>query len=332
MAQKMSFAIPARTPENEFSRITFNGGRYDIFASGTIEEQSAEALVQFVRYNKIDFARIHFNSLGRSLIGGIRLGEKIRELGFETSVRHIEFDYEQGPVAYCASACAYAFAGGTHRFVFEEMGVIGLHQFYSLEDNAINSGQAQMLSAFILSYLTKMGVDSRAFQLASQTASDDMTWISAQQAEEIGLADNGVFPPIAEIKLRDGYPYLKVEQTFNDVASRVLIMCLEGQFHILAGVVTTPEVSREQVGYFGISYLYFDDEQYLPMESSSGHEAEGSVIWLNRPLNDRGIGLLRKSDFLGIWLNNGGPMQWGSYLHIGKVRSQINDFLDNCQR
>lgn len=331
-AQEMNFVIPSRTQENEFKRITLNGGKYNIFASGDIEENTADILDDFVRREEIELAVIHFNSAGGSLIGGILLGEKIRELGFETSVRHIEFEYDKGPIAYCASACAYAFAGGTHRFLHQEMGLLGLHQFYSREGGEINSSQTQMIAGLILSYLDRMGVDSRAFQVASQAGSGDMAWISAKQAEEIGLADNGVFPPTAEIKLQGGYPYLRLEQTFNDVASRVLVMCSAGQFQLLAGIVTTPEVSREQIGYFGTSYLYFDDEQYLPVENSRGHEAEGSVVWLDRPLNGRGIRLLRQSDILGIWLNNGGAMQWGSYIQIGKVRHQINDFLDNCQR
>jgi hypothetical protein len=332
LAQQMNFNLLARTPKNEFERLTLNGGRYDIFASGTIAEDTAEVLQDFVKRNGIEVARVHFDSLGGSLIGGIRMGEKIRELGFETSVRHINFEYDKGPIAYCASACAYAFAGGTHRFLSEDVGVLGLHQFYSRENRGIDSSQTQMVAGLILSYLEKMGVNSRAFQVASQAGSDDMVWLSSRQAEEIGLADNGVSPPTAEIKLRDGYPYLRMEQSFNDVISRVLVMCVDGEFGLMAGIVTTPELSQEQVGYFGTSYLYFDDEQYLPITGSRGHAAEGSVVWLDRPLNGRGISLLRQSEVLGIWLNNGGPMQWGTHIQIGKVRKEINEFLNNCQR
>lgn len=331
-AQQMDYTLPARTPKNEFKRITLNGGRYDIFASGTIAEDSAEALADFVKRNRIDIARVHFNSLGGSLIGGIRLGEKIRELGFETSVQHIDFEYDKGPVAYCASACAYAFAGGTHRFLSQDVGVLGLHQFYSREGDGIDSSQTQMVAELILSYLERMGVNSRAFQVASQAGSEEMVWLSSRQAEEIGLADNGISPPTAVIRIRDGYPYLRMEQTFNDVTSRVLLMCIGGEFGVLAGIVTTPEISQEQVGYFGTSYIYFDGEQYLPISGSRGHAAEGSVIWLDRPLNNRGLSLIRNSDILGIWLNNGGPMQWGAHIEIGKLRGEINDFLDNCQR
>lgn len=331
-AQQMDFTLLERTPKNEFERITINGGRYDIFASGDIAENSAEKLADFVRRNQIEFARVHFNSLGGSLIGGIRLGEKIRELGFETSVRHIDFEYDKGPVAYCASACAYAFAGGTHRFLSQDVGMLGLHQFYPRENGALDSSQTQIIAGLILAYLEKMGVNSRAYQVASQAGSEDMVWLSPNQAEIIGIADNGTSPPTAITKIRDGYPYLRLEQEFNDVTSRVLIICSDGHHDILAGIVTTPEMSQEWVDYFGTSYLYFDEEQYLPITESRGHAAEGSVIWLDRPLNDRGVSLLRNSDILGIWLNNGGPMQWGAHIEIGKLRREINDFLDNCQR
>ncbi len=331
-AMAMDFKIKPRTQLNEMSRITIHGGRFHIFASGAITEDSADALTEFVAREKIELARVYFDSPGGSLIGGIRLGERIRSLGFETSVQAIDYEYEKGPKAICASACAYAFAGGTHRFLGADSGEIGLHQFFSTTAEGLGSGDTQRISALILDYLSRMGLDAQAFKIASQTHSGTMAWLTSKDAELIGLVDNGVAPPTAQIKLRDGWPYLRLEQHFNDVSSRVLLMCVETEFYIMAGIVTNPEVSNQQVGFFGTSYLYFDEHQYMPVGESRGHKVEGSVVWLERPLTPEGLSHLASAETLGIWLNNGGPMQWGSHMDISKVRTDIDEFVKNCRR
>lgn len=327
----MQFEIASDSLANRFIRRSSNGGRYEIFATGLIEEDTADKLAQFVEANKIAAARVYFDSPGGSLIGGLKLGELIRALGFETGVRAQSYEYDVGPIAMCASACSYAFAGGVHRFLDDTMGTLGLHQFYTSGDSILNSNDTQVMSGVILSYLSKMGIDGRAFAIASVTDFTEMAWLSGSEAETIGLVDNGVMPTTAEIKLAEGQPYLKLEQTYNDFTSRVLITCKDSDKQILAGIVTTPENSNEQIGYFGNSYLEFDGTEYRLIADSKGADVEGSVIWLGRPLDAVGASLLRTSDTLGIWLHNGGPMRWGAYMNLKSVRPQIENFLRNCR-
>lgn len=331
-AQTLTISTPAPTAKNEFKRITLNGERYDIFISGDITSDAAERLQLFVAQHQIEFARVYLDSPGGSLIGGIRLGEVIRELGFETGIRAAKYDYSKGPKAICASSCAYAFAGGVHRFFRPDEGALGVHQFNLVNDDDISTSDTQRISAYILSYLRVMGVDATAFELASNTNSVDMRWLSVAEAEKIRLADNGVSPPTTEIKLSNGWPYLKIEQVFTDVTARALLLCVDGEFSLMAGIVTTPEKSREQVQFFGLSFLMFDDEQYMAMSNSEGHAVEGNVIWLDRSLDNRGLELLQSSETLGIWLNNGGPMMWGVQMDLGKIQTEVRSFLSNCPR
>ena len=328
--RNMQFQTEADTIENRFSRITMRGGRYDIYATGVIEEDSAKRLQDFVALRKIDRARVYFDSPGGSLGGGLRLGRAIRQLGFETGIRTQNYEFDQRPVATCASACAYAFAGGVSRFYDDTAGRLGLHQFYNAEVN-LSSSQTQLMSGVILEFLNSMGVDGRAFAIASVTDKSDMSWLSTSEAEAIGIADNGISPTQAEIRLSQGQSYLRLQQDYNDVTSRVLIYCTPGGVEISGGIVTTPAHSAGLIQYFGISYLEFDQTEYKSVNNSRGSEVSDSTIWIKRSLDQKDVGLLRESDSLGMWLHNGGAMRWGSYINLKQVRSQINSYLDNCR-
>lgn len=331
-SDSMEFRIEEDTPRNRMMRFTINGGRYDIYASGLIDSEAPIRFRKFVKDNGIEQARVLFDSGGGSLIGGLKLGEAIRELGFETEVRSIDYEYDKGPIATCASACSYAFAGGISRFFDDQYGRLGLHQFYDDKNNVADVGQTQMISGMLVSYLDRMGINSRAFAIASMTDKSAMTWLTRADAEQIGLADNGISPTIAELKINEGMPYLKLEQNHHDVTARVLIMCDNERFSVMGGIVTTPEHSTEQLSFFGISYLEFDQTQYGRVSSSAGADAQGSVIWIDRNLDATGFGLLKKAETLGVWLENGGVMRWGAYLDLKPVRKQIDSFLLNCRR
>ena len=325
----MDFSVPEGQQEN-FIRIAMNGGRYDIYASGTISSNTGEMLESFVRERKISHARVHLDSPGGSLVGGINLGRAIRRLGFETNVKSKDYEYEKGPIATCASACAYAFAGGTARFYSDEVGRIGLHQFYGTDEVVIDGSDAQAISGLIVSYLDEMGIDGRIFVVAANTHKESMTWLSTSEAERLGIADNGVNPTSAEIKMSDGKPYLRLEQQFNDVTSRILIFCNGGDLHLLGGIVTTPERSKEQIGYFSVSLLEFDQTEYQAIGESKGFEVEGSVIWIERRLDAKGRLLLLDSGSLGMWLHNNGAMRWGSFINLSQVKPKIRNFVENC--
>ena len=159
-----------------------------------------------------------------------------------------------------------------------------------------------------------------------------MTWLSTEEAIKIGFADNGVLPTTAEVKLAEGLPYLKLEQQHHDVTSRVLIMCDGAQFSVMGGIVTTPENSVEQMSYFSTSYLEFDETEYGHNKSLTGAEHEGSTVWISRELDSDGLELLKRSEMLGMWMQNGGLMRWGAFIDLKPVRTNVDSFLANCQR
>lgn len=327
----MLFELEPDTFSNMMKRVTFHGGRHIIYATESIDLEAANRLKVFVAAHKIETGRIRFNSPGGSLIGGMKLGEAIRELGFDTEVGAIDHQYGDQPTAICASACAYAFAGGVNRYFSTQSGRLGLHQFSSSADQPINAGTAQIVSGELVKYLKRMGVDADAFALASLTDQSDMAWLSDQSAEILGLANNGVQPTTAEIKLRDGVPYLRMEQHFDDVTSRVLLLYDNSHFEIMAGIVTSPQLSVEKLQSAFRSYLEFDSDQYASIAAPSGMSVNGSVLWLERTLEPFAITKLQSDDRLGMWTENGGVMRWGTCIDLRPIRSIIREFVANCK-
>lgn len=327
--EPMQFWIDT-TEQANFRRMTLNGGKHEIFAAGTIDSGASLRLSMLVTLNQIDHAIVYFDSPGGSLSGGIELGRTIRKLGFETGVKSANYQYEKGPLAFCASACAYAFAGGTARFYDDQVGKLGLHQFYANENVNISAEDAQFTSGYLIEYLDEMGVSGKAFSLASKSSRNEMTWLTNPEAEEVALANNGIEPTVAEIKLSDGKPYLRIQQNFNDVTSRVLIMCDDQNIVVMGGIVTTPAVSNDQSSIFSISYLEFGVIEYGRILESKGFSVSDSTIWIEREIPRSRMELLTQSDSMGMWLENGGALRWGSFLNLKQVRPQIKSFLENC--
>jgi hypothetical protein len=171
-----------------------------IAAEGEISDDTAEDLYSYLNkeysFDKRPVAwDIRLNSPGGSLIGGIRLGEWIRNHRFEsevgTSVPGGPGWWKRGP-GICASACAFAFIGGVARDAGP--GEIGVHQFYdqvSLRDpsakmfNAIDLSAQQLVSAILIDYTYRMGVDPRFVSIAASTSPGNMHFLNELELDEL---------------------------------------------------------------------------------------------------------------------------------------------------
>jgi len=141
---------------------------------------------------------IALSSPGGNLVGGLKLGMLIREMGFNTTI---------GSTAYsppnCISACAYAFAGGISRHL-SEGSKYGIHQFKGTEKE-IGDSESQKVSTTIARYLDQMGVDRHLLDYAQVTASDKVMTLSIAQAKLLKVDNTGESP----------YPRWRLEATSN---------------------------------------------------------------------------------------------------------------------
>ncbi len=325
----MNFSTDPDTFENRFSRATFDNGKYKIYAVGDITENSVVEFIEFVKSHKIDTAKVYLNSPGGSLLGGLRLGQAIRDLGFDTEIGSKGDTYGHNALSMCASACAYSFAGGVNRF-YGVNAKLGIHQFYSGEGAGGSVQQGQVVSGIIVSYLESMGINASAFALSTRAGSDEMVWLTEEAAKRLGFVNDGTSVTTAEIKLAGMTPYLKLEQVRMNVTSRVLLFCSDKIIGVAAGVVTTPELSRDKAESVVRSYLEIDRKEVGPVAGPKGVSADGSVLWVRRQLDAEGTRRLIAARSLDAWTENGGAMRWGAQMDVSPVSAQIGSFVHNC--
>lgn len=119
-----------------------------------------------------------FNSPGGNVKAALELGHTIRELKLDTV---------QPRFLDCASACAFAFMGGLHRFA--EPGAIGMHRS-SLGKSSLGVRPEdavtaiQLHTAEIMTFMTQMGVDPSLLQLALQYDASDVRYLSMSEMEQ----------------------------------------------------------------------------------------------------------------------------------------------------
>ncbi len=188
-----------------------NGGNCngcDWFAAdGEITQDTPKAFEQFVK-DKNYKVIVYFNSPGGNLMAGIKLGELIRAKGLDTSIGATMpngFGFTKIVQGRCTSACAYAFLGGVTRSA--KANEIGVHQFYneatlkSPSDKLFDSvdlSAEQLISALVIDYVFRMGVDPRVVSVASTTLPGEMHFFAVAELTELNVVwSAGSFDPWA---------------------------------------------------------------------------------------------------------------------------------------
>jgi hypothetical protein len=326
----MTFFMELDPKERLWRQMT--NGVEDIFATGEITDGTTDRLLTFVREHKVEAAKIHFNSPGGSLAEGMKLGQAIRTLQFYTTVGVYNPKYEEGGnlTSICASACAYAFAGGTSRFLNEYTGKLGIHQFYTPDDISVSGETVQQVSGLIVAYLDEMGVDAKAFTISTIADRNGMIWLSPENALKLRFANNGNEAPVAEIKLAGMNPYLRVQQDHHNVSIRILFSCKDKQVGMMFGIVSDPTSAAMFAENQKRSYLELDHKEFLITDGKTGATANDSVTWIDRNLTPIALAQIVKSNSLGGWIDGFGAVRFGGTLDIPTVSGKIADYAKQC--
>ncbi|PUA17811.1 hypothetical protein [Glaciimonas sp. PCH181] len=330
-----SYAMTFSAPKHEFYDVfaweNSHSGKTRIYADGEITDNTAQEFKAFVMANKIENAMVLLNSGGGSLVEGMRLGSAIRELGFDTGIA----TYSNGKMieqGTCASACAYAFAGGIGRNYLGKGTRLGIHQFYSADPNVSNQA-SQEVSGLIVAYLQKMGVDAFAFSAASFVGKENMLWLTVEDAEKLQFANDGAFPTTAELKQSKTDTYLKVEQRRINGTARLLFFCNNKHIALTGGLVTTEEDAKNKDDWATRTYLNFDNNT-IQLETRTknpkGFNVSGSVAWVTRTLTGNDLNKLMSSKLITVGIGSDGAMAYVGNADITKVKDKIGNFINNC--
>lgn len=149
---------------------------------------------------------VYLNSPGGSLVGGILLGEAIRNAGSWTHVARTVSSgmFHDSVPGECLSACAFAFLGGVNRSIGESS-IFGVHQFYDADAlanpgakvfTAIDVSSNQLISGLVLEYVVRMGADASVVALASKTPPTEMRLLTEAEMKAFRVIwDPGDFIP-----------------------------------------------------------------------------------------------------------------------------------------
>jgi len=133
----------------------------------------------------LTMAVVRFQSNGGSVVTGIQIGEMIRLKDFHTLV----------PAgARCASACALAWLGGTHRFMGPGAR-IGLHAASDPKSGQVTGVGNALLGA----YLNRVGLAYSAVIYVAQAQPDSVTWLSFADAKRLGIEVTMLNSPAAKL-------------------------------------------------------------------------------------------------------------------------------------
>jgi hypothetical protein len=262
---------------------------------------------------------------------GIALGEIIREMGYDTSIGTPQNRLS----GICASACAYAFAGGVARYIVDDRQRLGLHQFYSTRGMQGNISATQNTAALVAKHFSDMGVDDEAFILASSTHSTDMKWLSKYDAIRMNFANNGKNETTAEIKLMTDpkmkqKPYLKIEQNRAEGTGKLLFYCINDTMYLQSAIITTPDSAKKHIDQVKRNYFEVDDGTFLVQEGNGYLRIKDDTLWFKRKLYANDINRILHSNVMNMWIENGGIVRWGIQVDIYPVKEKMRKFLRSC--
>ncbi|MGO9018719.1 MAG: hypothetical protein ACLQVJ_10265 [Syntrophobacteraceae bacterium] len=170
-------------------------------AEGKIKSDSAEKFTNFLIAKHISPYGIPpkpvlcFDSTGGDVVGAVKLGNKIREYGFDTCAEpfynrsKLNERLQKGKPGFenavCASACVFALAGGVSRNVGRGAR-IGVHQFSGVYWT-VGGTHAQLSTEALAGYLKLMGVKSELLDIALACPHDQMHWLSAEEIRQLNI-------------------------------------------------------------------------------------------------------------------------------------------------
>lgn len=148
-----------------------------IYAEGQIQPNTPDLFVAFVRQNRAKLPpspTVSLDSPGGNMFAGMKLGQAIRRLAFDTEILGGQI---------CASACSLAFLGGAER-AFDDNGKFGVHQFSTAAGN-VGDSLTQATVVAVATYIESMGVDRKLLDVASLVPPSSIYWLTDEQRRQL---------------------------------------------------------------------------------------------------------------------------------------------------
>jgi hypothetical protein len=159
-----------------------------VYLDGEFDQAAPARLARFVVEQQISQASVYFNSPGGSLVAAMMIGRLLREQGFSAHVGRRGADPRKPGSGVCYSACPFAYAGGTRRFLDDDS-VFGIHRAANRVPVPDERAFEQRVAAEATTYLRTMGVSGDLFRMMQTTRHASIRLLSRDEAVRLGLVN-----------------------------------------------------------------------------------------------------------------------------------------------
>ncbi len=262
---------------------------------------------------------VWLNSPGGNLFAGMQLGRIIRAHGAATYI----IDSRTLRPGECYSACSLAFLGGVYRFN-DNAARYGVHRA-SLGATTGERDLTHDLSAAILGYIGEMGVDPRLLDLWMKAAADEMYVLSARQAEDLEVVNNGRKPPEWRVAAAPDSRLQGRQATIDGTAS-VSFSC-DGTQTVLATVYETAGRPEAVAAPGERHWLAIDRSEEIPLTAQAVSNNQG-VVRATFVLTPEIVRLARSARRIGVR-----SASLGYSVDVDDTSaSMVRSFLGQCLR
>ncbi|HWL82774.1 MAG TPA: hypothetical protein VNR89_17630 [Roseomonas sp.] len=321
-----------------------------LYGKGPIDETTPARLREAVRrYQVPPGSWLNLSSPGGSLQAGLELGRTIRDLGLFTSVGErgngfaLGKPYKAPPPALCASACVFAFLGGSRRQI-SEPNKLGVHRFFfqgsDLATSAQANDRAQIISSRIVSFLREMGVNTDLFAEMAKAGSHELNILSTQRMAELDATTPEArttweLVQRRELAQRSNGVYLKGTTEDERGIHKLLLTCNPergNQLEILA-LFEGGRWVDDIVAMASMIAVTWKGGQFIleDTEITERPRASNAYVMVGIRVSARIAKLLRTSQEIGIAMMP--PSQavfYGWTSDLLKGRNQVLTYMDSC--
>ncbi len=178
-----------------------------IHANGAINDGTVDKLKVFVAEHNIGAGgEIYLNSATGNRLEGMRLGRLIRDLGLMTHIGNTDPN-EPGS---CVSACAFAYMGGTFRFM-NQAATFGVHRFYRSQgqDQEFTLEEAPAVAQAMTDFMRDMGVSPTVYKYMSAPTIGEIVLIDKPTLMNLDVVNDGVISAEWLTADNSGLPYIR---------------------------------------------------------------------------------------------------------------------------
>lgn len=308
-----------------------------IFADGEITTGTTERFQNFVQSHPqlIAGATVIFNSPGGSPMEAIHLGEAISDSHFRTDVAIAGPSSMTEKPGICASACLFSYLGGTYRYLHEGS-LIGIHRFRFSQDFGGDQTAAvsQLLSGVMVNFIKKQRADPALFTLMTQTASNDISFLTAKQLADLNVVTNDVFSESWTFEVNGRQAYLKADQVSYRGENKLLFICGAHPNETPAILMAMSELpDREEIIRDARQLILFVDKKDVsfPIGPDKPEMQGGKYVAWIIPLSPAMIARLENATSIGAGISpSPGIFSGFEGISTKDGHDKLVKFLDGC--